>query len=409
MSLAPKALLSARQRRARGLMRRSGVDTLIVTHPPNIRYLTNFAATAGIAVLTGDSLHLIVDFRYYEAADALWASPSGSDGSVIRAEISPENALAELVRNGSFGRVAVEGAHLPLSRALSLARSLSTTIDGAGRLVCPEPAAGEGADAPERGTSAGGGRGGGLTRPIAATEGLIEAVRAVKDAHEIALLRSAARLLSSVARDVLRSVTPGRSERDLAADIDGRLLKAGFERPAFETIVASGPNSAMPHARPGDRRLTAGDLVVLDFGGVYSGYCVDLTRTLSLGEADQKAKMVYNAVLGAQAAAIRAVQPGVKASQIDFAARDTLRGHDLADAFGHGTGHGLGVEVHESPRIGPPRESIADDTIEPGMVFTVEPGAYVPGWGGVRIEDDVLVTESGCEVLTAVPVGLTVE
>jgi Xaa-Pro aminopeptidase len=172
----------------------------------------------------------------------------------------------------------------------------------------------------------------------------------------------------------------------------------------------------MPHARPGDRLLESGDLVVLDFGGVYGGYCVDLTRTVSLGEPGPEARRVYAAVRAAQSAAIAVVGPGVRASRVDAAARDTLKGHGLGEAFGHGTGHGLGVEVHEEPRIGPAREPAGppvtpfpagDQVLEPGMVFTVEPGAYIPGWGGVRIEDDILVTGDGCEVLTRVPYGLT--
>jgi Xaa-Pro aminopeptidase len=392
MPFAGRDLLSARHRRVRDAMLDRGVDTLVVTHLPNIFYLTNFSGTAGIAVLSAERLYLIVDFRYHAAADALWKSPHGPDGSVIRVQNSPEEALVELLKNEAFGRVGVEGVHLPLSRALTLADALGATIQ-------PDRAA---ADASSAGIGPG--------SRMLATEGLIEAVRARKDEHEVEILRTGARMLSGVALEVLRAVEPGRCERELAADIDCRLVRAGFERPAFDTIVASGPNSAMPHARPGDRVLRCGDLVVLDFGGVYSGYCVDLTRTLSLGGGhDQEAKRIYDAVRDAQAAAIQAVRPGVKASQIDARARETLGAHNLADAFGHGTGHGLGIEVHEQPRIGPPRESIADDTVETGMVFTIEPGAYVQGWGGVRIEDDVLVTRNGCEVLTAVPVGLTVD
>jgi Xaa-Pro aminopeptidase len=152
---------------------------------------------------------------------------------------------------------------------------------------------------------------------------------------------------------------------------------------------------------------------VLDFGGVYGGYCVDLTRTVALGEPDAEMARVHGAVLEAQKAAIAAVKPGVRAGDIDAAARSTLARHGLAEAFGHSTGHGLGVEIHETPRIGPRREAAGDapappdDAIEPGMVFTIEPGAYLPGWGGVRIEDDVLVTSDGVEVLTNVPTSLT--
>lgn len=227
------------------------------------------------------------------------------------------------------------------------------------------------------------------------------------------MLRRGAQLLSPVAVDVINDAKPGMTEQELAAKIDWRIKSAGFERCSFETIVASGPNSALPHAHPGERRLAEGDLVVLDFGGVYGGYCVDLTRTVALGEPDAEMARVYQAVLEAQKAAIAAVRPGVRAGDIDAAARTTLARHGLAEAFGHSTGHGLGVEIHETPRIGPRREAAGDgpappdDMIEPGMVFTIEPGAYLPGWGGVRIEDDVLVTSDGVEVLTNVPTSLT--
>jgi Xaa-Pro aminopeptidase len=203
-------------------------------------------------------------------------------------------------------------------------------------------------------------------------------------------------------------------EQELAAQIDWRIKSAGFERCSFETIVASGPNAALPHAHAGERVLRPGDLVVLDFGGVYGGYCVDLTRTVALGQPDAEQQRVYDAVLEAQNAAIAAVRPGARTGEIDAAARDTLGRHKLAEAFGHSTGHGLGVEVHELPRIGPRRAATADapapadEAIEAGMVFTIEPGAYIPEWGGVRIEDDVLVTSSGVEVLTHVPRALLI-
>ena len=240
-----------------------------------------------------------------------------------------------------------------------------------------------------------------------------ERLRIIKDAHEIDMLRRGAQLLSPVAVDIISDVKPGMKEQELAAKIDWRIKSAGFERCSFETIVASGPNSALPHAHPGERVLREGDLVVLDFGGVYGGYCVDLTRTVALGEPDAEMARVYQAVLEAQRAAIAAVKPGVRAGDIDAAARETLARHGLAEAFGHSTGHGLGVEIHETPRIGPRREAAGDapappdEAIEPGMVFTIEPGAYLPGWGGVRIEDDVLVTSDGVEVLTNVPTSLT--
>jgi Xaa-Pro aminopeptidase len=183
---------------------------------------------------------------------------------------------------------------------------------------------------------------------------------------------------------------------------------AGFSRPAFETIVASGPNSAFPHARPTGRRLAEGEPCVLDFGGVYDGYCVDLTRTVQLGPGATGMQPLFDAVSEAHDTAIAAVRPGIRPSEIDRAARDVLVRHGLGQAFGHGTGHGLGLEIHEEPRIGQIVAGRPDEPVEPGMVFTIEPGAYVPGLGGVRIEDDVLVTPGGCELLTDVPIWMEI-
>jgi len=190
----------------------------------------------------------------------------------------------------------------------------------------------------------------------------------------------------------------------VAAAIDSAMRTAGFQRPAFDTIVASGPNGALPHARPTDRTLLAGEGVVLDFGGVYDGYCVDLTRTLQLGRVSARFRRMFDAVRDAQAAGIAAVRPGARAIDIDGAARAVLDARGLGEAFGHGTGHGLGLEVHEEPRLS--KLAPAEEVVSAGMVFTIEPGAYVAGVGGVRIEDDVLVVSGGCELLTDVPVQL---
>jgi Xaa-Pro aminopeptidase len=243
---------------------------------------------------------------------------------------------------------------------------------------------------------------------LVATDLLVERLRARKDDYEVATLREAARRLSLVATAVMAAVRPGRTELELALAIDWRIRQAGFERSAFDTIVASGPNAAQPHARPGRRTISEGDLVVLDFGGVYDSYCVDLTRTVSVGTAGSRAREVYGAVRDAHDRAIEAVAPGRSRFDIDAAARNTLAGYGLGWAFGHGTGHGLGIEVHEEPRIArrAPDVDATDEAVAAGMVFTIEPGAYLPGWGGVRIEDDVLVTDTGVEVLTNAPTEL---
>ena len=211
-------------------------------------------------------------------------------------------------------------------------------------------------------------------------------------------------MLSRVAVEVLDRVQAGPSELEVADDIDSRLRRVGFSRPAFETIVASGPNSALPHAHPGPRRLMPGDSVVLDFGGVYDGDCVDLTRTVQLAPATDAFAQTFAAVRAAQAAAISAIRPGALASAVDGAARELLAARGLGEAFVHGTGHGLGLEIHEDPRITRPGSVGMDEVLRPGMVFTVEPGAYLPGVLGVRIEDDVVVTDEGCELLTRVPI-----
>jgi Xaa-Pro aminopeptidase len=197
-------------------------------------------------------------------------------------------------------------------------------------------------------------------------------------------------------------VAPGRTEREIARDIDRAIEHAGFERPAFETIVASGPNSAYPHARPTDRSLAPGDLVVLDFGGVLDGYCVDLTRMAAVGSISIAARRLYEAVRDAQARAIASIRAGVSGADVDAAARDALEAEGLGSAFVHGTGHGLGLEVHEGPRLSR-AASGASARLDAGMVCTVEPGAYVEGVGGVRLEDDVVVTLGGSELLTDAP------
>jgi len=386
--LALRDTLAVRHAKLRDRLRAASLDALVVTHLPNLFYLTNFAGTAGIAVVTAERLHLIVDFRYGAAVSELQASPHACpDTEVVPVDRSYDESLVDLLRRLNLPRVGVEGSNLTLVRCYRVAKSLNAKVQ-----VDDTPPSGSG---------------GGLT--LVSTDEIVERLRLVKDAHEIEMLRRGGQLLSQVALEVVRDAREGMTEQELAAKIDWRIKSAGFERCSFETIVASGPNSAQPHAHAGERVLAAGDLVVLDFGGVYGGYCVDLTRTVALGQPDAEMQRVYHAVLEAQNAAIAASKAGVRAGDIDAAARQALGRHDLAKAFGHSTGHGLGVEIHEAPRVGPRREATADapappdDLIEPGMVFTIEPGAYIPGWGGVRIEDDVLVTEEGVEMLTNVP------
>jgi Xaa-Pro aminopeptidase len=372
LSLLPR-LSNVRQR-----MRGAAVDALVVSHLPNIRYLTGFVGTAGLVVLTPTACHLIVDFRYQTVARALLSSsPDGAAHfTVVVPPQSYDETLADVLRECGARRIGIEAAYMPVSRfnrlAAALAGSAPTPLRSAD--ACPA---------------------------LVPTERIVESERVVKDAGEIRTLREAGRRLALAAPEAASLACVGRSELEVAAGIDAVLRRHGFERPAFETIVASGPNSALPHARPGDRRLRDGDGVVLDFGGVYDGYCVDLTRTVELGDAGADFRRLFGAVAEAQRAAIDTVRPGVKASAVDQAARSVLSRYGLGDAFGHGTGHGLGLEVHEEPRVGRLLAGHPDLLLEPGMVFTIEPGVYIEGIGGVRIEDDVLVTDEGGVVLTA--------
>jgi Xaa-Pro aminopeptidase len=377
MSHAPSTALQRRHDAVRANLATHRADALVVTALPNILYLTNFTGSAAIAVLTADRLHFLTDSRYVTVVGETRGTPHECPGmELVPVEGSYDAKLVEVLSGHGWKRVAFEAADLSVSRHTWLASRLAGANASAVDLV--------------------------------PTEGLVERPRLVKDEFEIATLREAARRLSRVAEQVPAEVKRGRTEREVAMAIDWRLRDAGFERTAFDTIVAGGPNSALPHAKPGERKLAEGDLVVLDFGGVYDSYCVDLTRTVSVGVASPRVREVYNAVREAHDKAIQAVAPGRSRFEIDAAARDTLDGRGLGAAFGHGTGHGLGIEVHEGPRITRRRPDVdtADEAVQAGMVFTIEPGAYLPGWGGVRIEDDVLVTGSGVEVLTDAPTDL---
>ena len=371
MRLAPPENLEARLARIRTTLAERPLPALVVSHRPNIFYLSNFAASAGLLVVTAPRLYLLADFRYSAAIDSLAAGgwlPTGVEA--VRVDGTYEEALARLLESQLAGKqVGFESAHLTVREHLWLGRRLGTAVD------------------------------------LVGVEGLVEAGRLRKDAFELDVLREAGRRISAVARAALNEVVrSGLTETEMAADIDHRMRLAGFERPAFETIVAAGPNGALPHARPGERRVGDGDLVVVDFGGMFDGYAVDLTRTVVVGEASSEARALYRAVAAAQDAALSAVRAGVATDAVDAAARDTLGRFGLAEAFGHGTGHGLGLEVHEEPRVGRRRsEGPAPAVLEPGMVCTVEPGAYLPGFGGVRIEDDVIVTQDGYELITDVP------
>lgn len=376
MPHAPSDALSRRHSAVRAAMATASLDALVVVSLPNIAYLTNFAGSSACVVLTHDALHFITDSRYTTVVSDTQQTPCACPGlDLVVVDGSYDATLVSVLAAGPGKRVGFESAHLTVSRHSWLQSSLASR---------PEPP---------------------TLIPI---ENIVEPVRSVKDAYEIDVLRVAGRMLSEVTLRVLGFAKRGMTEQELALDIDTAIRKAGFEKSAFETIVASGPNAALPHAHPTNRRLGEGELVVLDFGGVHDSYCVDLTRTVVVGKPSERTHEVYNAVRLAHDRAIAASAPGASRFGIDAAARDVLKAAGMGDAFGHGTGHGLGLEVHEGPRITKrgPNVDVSAEEVTAGMVFTIEPGAYFPGWGGVRIEDDVLVTENGVELLTNAPTEL---
>jgi Xaa-Pro aminopeptidase len=369
MRIAPADVLEPRVAALRAALTSQELDALIATSLPNIAYLTGFFASAAALLVTPDTLVLIADSRYAEAL----RNRAGECPFLHAVELAPgssyDEALVDAIASSPGLRVGFEAANLTVAGHATLRRLLE---------------------------------GRGWTASLAETNGVVEQLRVCKDSWEVERLRDGGGRLSAVAKCILPKILAGRTEADVAADIESELRRAGFERPAFDTIVASGPNAALPHARAGQRRLEDGDLVVVDFGGVLDGYCTDLTRTITVGRPSPRALRLIELVAEAQQAAFVAVKPGGAPESVDGAARDLLTHHGMGDLFTHGTGHGLGLEVHEAPRVTRARDR-AEPPLAPGMVITLEPGVYLPGQGGVRIEDDVLVTADGSEWLTDVP------
>lgn len=370
MQLAPADLHLARHARLREGLRAASLDALIVTSLPNIAYLTGLFASTAALLVSESEIRLLVDNRYLGPAEARQAALEGLRLTVVTSGGSFEDSIAEAAHPFGSGRIALEGNHMTVRQHRYLESRLAAL---------------------------------GVTQGLIETDGLVENLRNLKDSWELGRLRDAAARLSDAAKCIIPKALAGMRERDVAAAIEVELRRVGFDKPAFDTIVASGPNSAIPHYRSGDRQLQDGDLVVLDFGGMLDGYAVDLSRTIVMGKPSAQAERVLAAVVAAQQGGFEAIRIGRPATEVDEAARQVLERAGLGEAFSHGTGHGLGLEVHERPRVTRFRPGLPVEPLEAGMVFTLEPGAYLPGWGGVRIEDDVAVTPGGPEWLTDVP------
>ena len=336
-------------------MRADRLDAFVVTHPPNTFYLTGFSGSSSILLTTPDGATLFTDPRY-----AIQAKREVTDTQTKIVRGSLLKAVGEQLEQLRARRIGFEAAHLTVLQKAALGKSTGARI----RWI--------------------------------PWDGKVEGLRVVKDESELVTMREAARIACSAWEETLLLVKPGVSEIDLAAEIEFRMRRKGADGPAFDTIIASGERGAWPHARASRKLVKKNELVVFDLGAILRGYSSDLTRTVCVGRASGVMRRWYDAVLRAQQAARQALRPGVTAEQVDAAARGVLKQAGLERRFIHSTGHGLGLEVHESPRLGRGDQSI----LCAGTVVTLEPGVYVEGTGGIRIEDDALVTNSGAEFLT---------
>jgi Xaa-Pro aminopeptidase len=336
-------------------------DAVVVSSPANIRYLSGFAGSNALMLLTPGEAHFITDPRYaQETAATITCKTHVAKGPLIL-------AAAAIIKRKRFKKIGFEPAWMNVAEHGRLQAALRSRVS---------------------------------LLPVAT---FIEDLRAIKSDEEIALIRSSVLANSEAYARTIKRVRPGLRELEIAAELEFQMKFLGCEKPAFDTIVAVGERSALPHAHPTTRRLQANELLLIDMGATLDGYTSDMTRVVYTGAPPKKVRDLYRAVWEAQQAGLDAVRPGVGVSKVDAAARNVLKSHKLDKQFVHSTGHGLGLEIHEAPKIGKPQKGVKkkdEIKLRAGMVITIEPGAYLPGFGGVRIEDTVLVTESGCEVLT---------
>jgi Xaa-Pro aminopeptidase len=337
------------------LIRRNALDGLLVTSPADWFYLTGFTGEAGVLIADRRGLTLVTDGRFLvQAAEEL------SGVAVVEQREGLFRTCGEVLKRAKRRRVGFDGNQLTVNQIVTLKKAS-----------------------------------GAATR-FEAAAGLVTSLRACKDAAELALIRKAGVLATKVVESAIALLKPGVRELEIAAEIEYQMRKGGASGAAFESIVAFGSRSALPHARPTAKRLRKDELVVLDLGAILNKYCSDITRTVYVGKAPLKVRLWYQAVREAQAAAIETIAPGRTCGEVDAAARGVLAAHRLDQYFVHSTGHGLGLEVHEDPRLAKGQKT----QLASGNVVTVEPGVYLAGVGGIRIEDDVVVHEDRTEILT---------
>jgi Xaa-Pro aminopeptidase len=342
-------------------LKASNLDGMIVSHLDYVRYLTGFTGSSGLLVIGPKSSDFFTDFRYRDQAAKQVA---GAKVHIIKGD--PIEGLKDYRNLTDKNRTfAVDGVHLSLAQYNQL------------RHVWPEVLLPRGED-------------------------VLKDLGWVKEKAELDSIKKAVKVSDDAFERILGLIAPGVRESELAAELEYQMKMMGSSQPAFETIVASGWRSALPHGVASDKKLKKGDFVTFDFGATVDGYVSDITRTVVVGKATKRQKRIYDLVLGAQKAAIKKVRAGASGKAVDDAARKVIKRAGYAKNFGHGTGHGIGYFVHVGPRVSP----LSDDTLEVNNVVTIEPGIYISGWGGVRIEDDVIVTKTSGRVLNKAPKNL---
>ena len=354
--------MTSRLEKLRQKLAESQLDAMLISQDENRRYLSGFVGSAGYLLISQDKSLLATDSRYVEQAKG-----QAPDFEIIHTEGEPGKWFSKLILELGAKMLGFESNDLSFAAYRRLTEALSHP-DFIGE-----------------------------ERPqLIPTDGLAESLRAVKEEEELRLISQAIELTDAAFEHVSQRLQPGMTEKKIAWQLEKYIRENGGEKVSFELIVASGPNSALPHARPTERRLLEGEPIVIDMGAKVDGYCGDLTRTLCLGEPDETFKRVSDIVLGAQLTAIATLEVGMSGEQADRLARTVIEEAGYGEAFGHGLGHGLGLNVHEQPRLG--RNST--DILAAGMVTTIEPGIYLPGWGGVRIEDVVVLEKGRAKVLS---------
>ncbi len=339
------------------LLKKNKIDCLLVTETSHVRYLTGYSGSNGMVLLAPPKSYFFTDFRY-----KVQSQKEVKNSAIIVTDQALTSELPKIPKLSKKVRVGVEADFVTIKLQNTLKDLLPDVI-------------------------------------FKPTENLIESLSITKDSNEIKKIKKAIKISEKAFEEVLELLKPGVKEKDIALELVYKMRSYGAESSAFDIIVASGQRSSMPHGVASDKKLRKGDFITIDFGCFYQGYASDITRTVILGKATEKQKKIYNVVLKAQTAACKAVKAGLACSRLDGVARDIIMEAGYGDYFGHGLGHGIGLIVHDGPRL----NSRSTEHLEENMVITIEPGIYIPNWGGVRIEDDVVVTPTRGQILSKLP------